>query len=91
LSRERLPQAIANLVKAIHRRLGRFAVPIYAQEAFKRFKLSVIQDEDALSNASDDRLRDEFRAQIRGLQLSDNEEDLIHPLARNMACLVFDE
>lgn len=41
----------------------------YGEEASKRFKLSVIQDKDALEDASDDRVREEFNAHVRSLDL----------------------
>lgn len=55
----------------------------YADEAIKRFKLDVIEDKDALAGASIDRVREEFWALIRGLELNglldddydDEEED----------------
>lgn len=48
-----------------------------------------MQDDEVLSRALDDCVREDFRAQLRGLQqLDDN--DLIHIPARNDACLVLD-
>lgn len=41
----------------------------YGEEASKRFKLCVIQDKDALEDASDDRVREEFNAHVRSLDL----------------------
>ena len=61
----------------------------YTDEAYRRFKLSVVEDEETLSGASDDRIREEFRAQLRTLQQL-NENDWIRAPARNYACLVLD-
>lgn len=88
---EQLSQAIENWVKVVQRDLEYSAtVPVYANEAFRRFKLDVIADKDKLDDASDDRIREEFRAQIRDLRLSDDEDQIVPP-ARNMACFVLDE
>ncbi|KAF4153146.1 hypothetical protein CNMCM6936_000976 [Aspergillus lentulus] len=59
-------------------------------EACHRFKLSVVEDDETLSGASDDRVREEFRAQLRTLQQL-NENDWIRAPARNYACLVLDK
>lgn len=48
-----------------------------------------MEDEETLSGASDDRIREEFRAQPRTLQQF-NENDWIRAPARNYACLVLD-
>lgn len=77
-------------MKVVQRGLRLYALSAYADEAFHRFKLDVIEDQDALDGASDDRIREEFRALIRGFNLCDDEERFVPP-ARNVACLVLDE
>ncbi|OJJ85527.1 uncharacterized protein ASPGLDRAFT_24548 [Aspergillus glaucus CBS 516.65] len=67
-----------------------YTLSAYGDEAFHRFKLDVIEDQDALNGASDDRIREEFRALIRSFNLCDDEERFVPP-ARNVACLVLDE
>ncbi|PKY09341.1 hypothetical protein P168DRAFT_34932 [Aspergillus campestris IBT 28561] len=97
-AREKLPQALANWVKVAQKCLSIGTLPIYSDEAFRRFKFNVVEDRDALDGASVDRVREEFRAQIRGLHLGegDNEDDDpgtsgFMPPARNQACFLLDE
>lgn len=87
---EHLSGAIENLIKVVQRSLTRFTIPPYARETFHRFKLDVIQDKDILDGASDDRIREEFRAQISGMKLFNDVGGLCYTPARNMVCLVFD-
>lgn len=68
--RESLPKAIDFLITATDRNCRRSTLPVYAKEAVKRFKLDVIQDETTLAVASDDRIREEFRALIRGQHIT---------------------
>ncbi|KAK2767054.1 hypothetical protein FQN54_006372 [Arachnomyces sp. PD_36] len=86
---EHLSSAIENLMRVVQRSLTQFTVPPFSEETFRRFKLDVIQDKGALDGASDDRIREEFRAQIRGQGLVDREGDIKFTPARNMVCLVF--
>ncbi|KAH6884286.1 hypothetical protein B0T10DRAFT_518379 [Thelonectria olida] len=88
---EKLPQALHNWVKVTERGCIRGTARPYREEAIKRFKLDVIKDEEALQGASDDRVREEFRAQIRGLQLTDDDYPRLPPPARNTHCFVLDE
>ena len=62
----------------------------YTDEAYRRFKLRVLEDEETLSGTSDDRIREKFRAQLRTPQQF-NENDWIRPPARNYAYLLLDE
>lgn len=87
---ENIPRAIDNLLKVVQRGLRCYTLSTYGDEAFHRFKLDVIEDQDALNGASDDRIREEFRALIRGFNLCDDEERFVPP-ARNVACLALDE
>lgn len=89
-ARTHLPPAIDFLVTATQRDCRRYTLPVYDEEAAKRFKLDVIQDEVVLDAASDDRIRKEFRAFLRGLRVIDDEDRIRGP-ARNSACIVLDE
>lgn len=90
LALEKIPQAMENLVKVTERNLG-LSLPAYISEAAHRFKLNVIQDKEALEGASDDRIREEFKSLLRGLNLMD-EKDCPRPMiGSTMACLVLDE
>ncbi|KAK5997265.1 hypothetical protein PT974_02619 [Cladobotryum mycophilum] len=92
-TRDRIAQAARNFIEVMRRALLDITAPAYAEEALKRLKLDVIEDGEALDGASDDRVRKEFRAQIRALDLSDNygEEDFFPLPARNRTCPAFDE
>lgn len=90
---ENIHRAIENLMKVVQRDLRLYTLSAYADEAFHRFKLDVIEDRDNLDGASDDRIREEFWALIRGLNLCDlcDNKGIFAPPARNVACLVLDE
>nr|OQO31210.1 hypothetical protein B0A51_02050 [Rachicladosporium sp. CCFEE 5018] len=66
-----------------------YTLPVFADEAIRRFQLDLIDDQNTLEDASDDRIRAVFRAIIRGLDLTDD-ETVIPPPARNLICLVLD-
>jgi hypothetical protein len=85
---ENIPRAMENLVKAVERS-ARDSPRVYMDEASRRFKLDVVEDKEALSGASDDRVREEFRAHLRTTRLLDS-VGCIWPPARNMACFVLD-
>ena len=52
-------------------------------------RFDLVEDQEALEGASYDRVRACFRAQVRGLELCDDEDDT--PVAkRYLACLVLD-
>ncbi|GAQ03709.1 hypothetical protein ALT_1030 [Aspergillus lentulus] len=87
---EKIPQAMDHLIKVTRRNIRAQSTSAYTDEACQRFKLSVVEDEETLSGASDDRVREEFRAQLRTLQQL-NENDWIRAPARNYACLVLDK
>lgn len=89
--RDAVTQALDNLVKVQQRRLGAdtTASDAYAKEAYQRLKFSVIEDRAALEDASADRVRECFRTHVRGLEISDNEEDYPPP-ALNNVCLMLD-
>ncbi|RDW70546.1 uncharacterized protein DSM5745_08057 [Aspergillus mulundensis] len=85
----KIPLAMHNLVEATRRTIRAQSTTAYADEALRRFKLDVVQDEAALADASADRIREEFRAHLRGVrQLGD--DGVIRGAARNYACLVLD-
>lgn len=86
---EKIPQAIENLIEVTRRNIRAQSTSAYTDEAFSRLKLDVVEDEEALSGASDDRIREEFRAQLRTLQQL-SEDDSIQAPTRNYACLVLD-
>lgn len=84
----RIPTAIHNLIEVTRRDIRAQSTTAYTEEAMRRFKIDVLQDQDALGGASD-RIREEFRAYLRGLhQLG--EDGVIHGAVRNYACLVLD-
>lgn len=94
-----IPRAMETLTGIVRRELHRFTYSPYAEEAFRRFKLDLIEDEAVLEGASYDRIRAEFEAliqpKIQGLKASAKgllEDDFdLWPRARYMACLVLDE
>lgn len=99
-AREKLPQALANWTQAqelwLQHLIGQ---PEYRQEVLKRFKLDIVEDE-SLEGASDDRVREEFRAWMTGLGFTAREEEedevsvaflsTVHNPSENMS-LVLDE
>ncbi|KAI7296969.1 hypothetical protein KC352_g51 [Hortaea werneckii] len=90
-AKDRLDGAVKSLLHVQHRKLGADADPpdVYADELYRRLKFDVVEDKEALEGASDDRVRECFRAHVRGLELSDEDDDYPPP-PRNYACLVLD-
>ncbi|KAI7102190.1 hypothetical protein KC365_g5758 [Hortaea werneckii] len=95
--RDKLDSAIERLLRVLHQVLGADADPpdVYADELYRRLKFEVIEDQEELEDASDDRLRECFRAHVRGLELWGEEEEEgaekgWPPPPRNYACLVLD-
>ncbi|KAG9704668.1 hypothetical protein KCU69_g4999, partial [Aureobasidium melanogenum] len=89
-SRGQLHQAVQNWLRVQERELENgYTLVAYAAEAWKRFKLDIIEDQEALDGASDDRVRAEFRALVRSKELSDDGDQFLPP-ARNQVCLVLD-
>lgn len=86
---EKIPQAIDHLIEVTRRDIRAQSTSAYTNEACRRFKLDIVLDKDILSGASDNRVREEFRAQLRMLQVLD-ENDWIQLPARNYVCLVLD-
>lgn len=86
---EWLEAAMQNLVEVTRRCLYISTRVVFAEEAFKRLQFQVVHDEEKLSDASEDRVRAEFRALVRGLGIA--EDDVVPPPARNLACLILDE
>ncbi|PIG85996.1 hypothetical protein AARAC_011339 [Aspergillus arachidicola] len=91
-----------NWIRSVEGTLKYACRAAYADEAIKRFKLDVILDESILADVSEDRVREEFRSLIRGLDLYDppeeplglaghGESDFMVPPARNVACFMLDE
>ncbi|KAF4334731.1 hypothetical protein FBEOM_11443 [Fusarium beomiforme] len=92
LVRQKLNQALENLVQATLRSLRLMSPSLYSEEATKRFKLEVIEDKKALENASEDRVREEFRAHLRNLGML--EDDIMFRgigTSRCSACILLDE
>jgi len=90
---ENVHRAIENVMKMVQRDLRLYTLSAYADEAFHRSKLDVVEDRGNLDGTPDDRIQEEFQALIRSLNpcdLCDDKEIFAHP-ARNVACLVFDE
>ncbi|KAM0231007.1 hypothetical protein ACHAPO_008836 [Fusarium lateritium] len=91
-ARQKLEAAVEALVQLTLRSLKRMSPLLYSEEASKRFKLDVIQNREALENASEDRVREEFRAQLRGLGMLGG--DIMFRgigSGRSSACILFDE
>jgi hypothetical protein len=61
---ENIPQAMETLMGVVQRGLRYWTCPPYAEEAFRRFKLDLVEDQAALEGASYDRIREEFRALV---------------------------
>ncbi|KAF5983859.1 hypothetical protein FBULB1_3627 [Fusarium bulbicola] len=92
LACQKLNQALENLVRATIRSLRLMSPSLYSEEATKRFKLEVVEDKEALENASEDRVREEFRAHLRSLGVL--EDDLMFRgigTSRFSACILLDE
>lgn len=79
-----------NLVKVTERSLGD-SLLAYTSEAARRFELKVVQDQNALDGASDDRVREEFKSLLRGLNFMNEDDHPVPMLGWTMACLVLDE
>jgi hypothetical protein len=56
---------------------------------YRRLRLDVVEDQEALEGASVDRVRECFRVLVRSFELSDNEDEYPPP-ARNLVCFVLD-
>ncbi|KAF7558456.1 hypothetical protein G7046_g5708 [Stylonectria norvegica] len=73
-AQKNLDSALSKLVETIRRFfLGDCIDPLttYGDEVYKRFKLDVIEDKSLLEDASDDRVREEFNAYVRTLNMWD--------------------
>jgi hypothetical protein len=89
-TRDSIPRAMENWVKVIQRDL-RPRYPgdskVHSDEAFRRLRLDLIEDEEALNHASVDRVRECFRALVRSFELTDDEDEWAGP-PRNKTCFV---
>jgi hypothetical protein len=96
-SRAKLPRAIEILSQAIQRSMLCRTKPPYSKELVRRFKLDIIEDQSALAEASDDRIRAEFRTHVYNRICSSQDFDKgdgdveMWSSARNMAYLVLNE
>jgi hypothetical protein len=91
-TRERLELAIANWIRVVERHIaGNYSdAPDEKKEELRvRFKIEVVEDEEELAGASDDRVRENFRALMRKLDLQPDEDRWL-PQARYSLCLVLD-
>ena len=94
VTRDSVPRAMENWVKLLGWCQGANANPpdLYADEAFRRFKLDLVDEQDTLAKASIDRVRECFRTLVRSLEITDNnddeEEDVWVPPTRNKICLL---
>ncbi|KAJ4254973.1 hypothetical protein NW762_009775 [Fusarium torreyae] len=91
-ARQKLEPAVEALELLALRSLRQLSSSPYCEEAAKRFKFDVIEDKESLENASEDRVREEFCAQLRGLGLL--EDDLMFRgsgPSRFVACILLDE
>ena len=88
-AKDNIDRAMENLLRV--QQLGASAdLPdVYADEAYRRLKFDVVEDQDALGGASHDRVRECFRAHIRSLELWDD-IDQFPPPPRNYVCLIMD-
>lgn len=84
---ERVSKAMENWVMLTERGLMYYGP--YGAEAIRRLRMDLIVDEEALSEASDDRIREEFKAQVRGLKSQCGGRSL--SAGRYGACFVLDE
>ncbi|RDW61834.1 uncharacterized protein DSM5745_10506 [Aspergillus mulundensis] len=88
------PRAVANLTEATRRGIRASSTAQYTDEATRRFKIDLVQHKQALDGSSIDRVREEFRAYLRGLRLLDDRPDgritIRGASARNHVCLVMD-
>ena len=67
VTREKVPQAMANWVRVVERHIVALTLEPEApgewrEELRVRFKLDLVEDEEELADASDDRVRENFRA-----------------------------
>jgi hypothetical protein len=77
VTKDSLPRAMENWVEVTRRSQGADANPPnpHAAEVFRRFKLDLVEDQDALESASIDRVRACFRAHVRSLELTDDDDE----------------
>ncbi|KAI7240598.1 hypothetical protein KC330_g1183 [Hortaea werneckii] len=93
-ARDKLDSAMQRLLRVLHQVLGAGAYPpdVYADELYRHLKSDVIEDQETLEDASNDRVRECFRAHIRSLELWGEEEEGAEndwpPPPQNYACLV---
>ncbi|KAJ4324479.1 hypothetical protein N0V84_003903 [Fusarium piperis] len=77
-AQKNLDSALSMLVKVVDRHFRENISPEFAafgQEAFKRFKLDVFENQELLEDASGDRVREEFNSYVRSLHLWDAHHD----------------
>jgi hypothetical protein len=90
VTRDNIPRAMENWVKAIQRGLRprhHGCSKVQSDEAFKRLRLDLVDDEEVLDHASIDRVRECFRALVRSFEVVDYDNEWAGP-PRNSTCLV---
>jgi hypothetical protein len=86
----KLEQAMGNWVKVVERKLATSNEPEDKKEELrKRFKFDLIMDKEELAGASNDRVRENFRALMYGLDLLTEDRKWLS-LCRYFVCLVID-
>lgn len=64
---------------------------LFSYEAYHRLKLDLVEDPDAVQDASVDCVRENFRALVRSLELQDDDSDgFPSPPPRNGVCFLLD-
>ncbi|KAF7588001.1 hypothetical protein BBP40_006430 [Aspergillus hancockii] len=82
-------EQIQSLVQADHCNVRHYAPSLYVDEILQRFKLDVIEDQNALEGASDDRVRAEFRVHVPlRFALHSNRTKTRIPASSNLANLL---
>ena len=79
-----------NWVEAIRRTLrprDSDECKVYSDEAFRRLRLDLVDDQEALNHASIDRVRECFRALIRSFEPADEDDSWLRR-TRNSTCIV---
>jgi hypothetical protein len=91
-TKEKLEQAMKNWVKVIEHFITsetRHAPDEWREELRVRFKLELVEVEQELARASDNRVRENFRSMMRNMDLQPDEDRWL-PQARYSLCLVLD-
>ena len=90
-ARSTVDRAMENLLLVQRRslRAEEYSPNVYADEVYRRMRFDLVEDPAALDGASYDKVCACIRAQVRGLELCDD-EDATPAAKRYCACLVLD-